>query len=209
MTAAADAWRLARRLRTRLAAELAPQLLHELRNPINAISLHTDLLLKLVASTESPTPSRLSGSLETIKKRLADLQRRQDDLVAYWLADEEPGADSATLGDVLPAVKAVLSPLLSHHECRLDATALDAVSNCRVSLSAQELHLLLVALAAAQLNQQPPVTALCWSAQHTATHLHLALASVDSVPDDAQLREWLAVRALTGWPLALPLAGSG
>jgi nitrogen fixation/metabolism regulation signal transduction histidine kinase len=135
-------------LRSRLAARLAPQLQHELRNPLNALSLHSDLLLRMTSTLEPALAARMSNSLKAIKTRIADLQQRQDDYVTLWLARPE-GLARCRLAETLTAAQAVLRPLLAHQEITLDWSSIEACRDLTIALDRSALHLLLVGLVTA------------------------------------------------------------
>ena len=135
-------------LRSRLAARLAPQLQHELRNPLNALSLHSDLLLRMSSTLEPTLAARMGNSLKAIKARIADLQQRQDDYVALWLAHPET-TQHCRLAEALGAAQAVLRPLLAHQEITLDWSSIEACRELTIALDRSALHLLLVGMVTA------------------------------------------------------------
>lgn len=80
---------LLRNLRSTLSARLSGLVLHELRNPLNALSLHAGLMSSLLAQAGAAPAERLLPSARLMRERLADLEARQSDMVSLWLADAE------------------------------------------------------------------------------------------------------------------------
>jgi signal transduction histidine kinase len=91
-----------RNFRSVCGAKLASGMLHELRDPLNALGLHCDLLvrtLKMPADTEALTQA--AGRVAQMKERLRNLLERQNSMVGLWLSlvDDGPGPDLNTLVD--------------------------------------------------------------------------------------------------------------
>jgi signal transduction histidine kinase len=151
----ADSRRLLfQRLRGVLAPELAGRVQHELRNPLNALSLHADLIARLLQKNGS-APAAIGPSVEVIRQRLQELERRQDAMLALWLAPPEAAEAPPSLGAVLDETLRLLRGHLSQQNIRaygdnlapLDAVPLrGAAAPVRVSL----LALLLMAAAGAR-----------------------------------------------------------
>src|SRR3546814_11597284 len=80
--------RIFTRLRCLLSSRLSSQFLHDLRNPINALSLHADLLARTVVV---PGPAERSAvSLRVIRDRRTELPRRQNPFVPFCLEKQFP-----------------------------------------------------------------------------------------------------------------------
>ncbi|WP_157623111.1 hypothetical protein [Solimonas soli] len=130
------------RLRRQLAERLASQLLHELRNPMNALSLHADLLGRLIAMPDSV--ERANASARVIRERQRDLAARQDALVALWLAAPGPGGESDMAAIVAAALRMVRN-YGSLHDIRLHADALDALEGSGPPRVAAHVELAIIA----------------------------------------------------------------
>lgn len=132
-------------LRDALARRLTEAVLHELRNPLNAMSLHADLLLRLLPG-EQPA-ARAQPSLEVIRQRIGDLRQRQDAAVALWLGD---AAHAETQGAALAAVvddsMRLLRGHLALHEVRLRGARLEQIGAVRLRRGAAATRLVLMAL---------------------------------------------------------------
>jgi hypothetical protein len=114
-------------LRCRLSSRLSSQLLHELRNPMNALSLHADLLARLITTADGL--ERAANSVQLIRDRLKDLALRQNAMVALWLAPPA-GAD----GGMLPRLENALRMVRAYgalHELRVRDNGLDALRHCK------------------------------------------------------------------------------
>jgi signal transduction histidine kinase len=143
--------RLLERLRAALAPKLAAQVLHELRNPMNALSLHADLLVRTLPKTEDAVQrARAEASVQVIKTRLADLSQRQDAMVALWLSLSQPGLQSpaSTVAAVLENSLQLLRGLYALHDVMLRVEDLDRITAGPELPATQNLHLVLIALLA-------------------------------------------------------------
>lgn len=80
-------------LRSRMTTRLAPSVLHELRNPLNALTLHCDLLGRSLKKPAADAGAQAAARLAQMKERLKDLNQRQDAVGLLWLA--APEEDSA------------------------------------------------------------------------------------------------------------------
>ncbi|NKF23466.1 HAMP domain-containing histidine kinase [Solimonas marina] len=130
--------------RSYLASRLSAQLLHDLRNPMNALSLHTDLMSRLVASAE--TAGRASGSLQVVRERLNDLSARQNAMVELWLA---PVADDVRAPGLQILIERVLRMIRSHyalHEIRGRAAGLERLAACEAVTLDARLEIVLIGL---------------------------------------------------------------
>lgn len=140
--------RLLAGLRTVLARELADRVLHELRNPLNALSLHTDLIARLLPSDDKPgDPGRARPSVNVVKQRAGDLRQRQDAAVALWL-DGPPPADGKEggLGQITEESLRLLRGHLSLQEVRLRGVALDCIGEVALPGSPAPVQIALIAL---------------------------------------------------------------
>lgn len=119
--------RIFTRLRCLLSSRLSSQFLHDLRNPTNALSLHVDLLARLVTM---PNAAERSGvSLRVIRERLTELTRRQSALVSLWLATPAADCDTSTQAIMENAVR-VVRGFGALHEIHLRADELDSLNAC-------------------------------------------------------------------------------
>lgn len=168
--------RLMERLRIALAPRLAAQVLHELRNPMNAMSLHADLLARTVPKAEDPVQrARAEASVQVIKTRLADLNQRQGTMVALWLAlAQADAAPAPTLAAVLENSLHLMRGLYSLHDVVLRAEDLDRITAGPDRLTTQHLHLVLIAL----------LTAACESVARLGSTREVLL-QVRNLPDGA------------------------
>jgi signal transduction histidine kinase len=146
--------RLMERLRIALAPRLAAQVLHELRNPMNAMSLHADLLARTIPKTEDPVQrARAEASVQVIKTRLADLNQRQGTMVALWLALANPEGVGAVSGLTVAAIfensLQLLRGLFALHNVVLRTENVDRITAGPDRTASQHLHLVLIALLAA------------------------------------------------------------
>lgn len=133
-------------LRAAAAARLTAQVLHELRNPMNALSLHGDLLGRLL-TPGAPVHERAGNSLKVIRDRLQDLGSRQNHAVQFWLgdfdaADEPPVAIAFVVDEVLR----LLRGLFVLGEIRLNGTSLDVLDTAARPRSGAALRLALIVL---------------------------------------------------------------
>lgn len=118
---------LQQRWRMVLAGWLADSVLHELRNPLNALVLQRDLLergLMQVVSRGTADAASLEKSLSrlvVIRERLQELHVRQNVAVGLWLVQEQPAAPAAQplLGTLEQLVR-VLRSRCSQAEVRLE-----------------------------------------------------------------------------------------
>jgi signal transduction histidine kinase len=142
--------RLAERLRMALAPRLAAQVLHELRNPMNAMSLHADLLVRTVAKAEDPVQrARAEASVQVIRARLADLNQRQDAMVALWLTLAQSGTMAPagqTLSAVVENALQLLRGLYALHGVMLRTENLDRITAIADRPASQHFQLVLIAL---------------------------------------------------------------
>jgi len=116
------------RLRCLLSSRLSSQFLHDLRNPTNALSLHADLLARLVTMPDAA--ERATVSLRVIRDRIGELTRRQSALVSLWLAQPDASPESGMQRIVENAVH-VVRGFGALHEIHLRADNLDMLENCR------------------------------------------------------------------------------
>lgn len=150
--------RLFARLRAALAPELAGRVQHELRNPLNALSLHADLIGRLLQKGGADAAARIAPSVEVIRQRLRELEHRQDAALALWLDRPEEGAAPATLGGVVDDCLRLLRGHLLPQNIRLHADELAPLAAVPLRGAAAPVQLGLTALllmAAAGAKQYP------------------------------------------------------
>lgn len=133
-------------LRNLASARLVAQVLHELRNPMNALSLHSDLLGRLL-QPGAAAPERAATSLKAIRDRLNDLGTRQNHAVQLWLAaadavDESPIALTGLVDEILRLLRGLF--VLS--EIRLRGEALELLDAAAPLRSSAALRLAVIAL---------------------------------------------------------------
>ncbi len=137
--------RLYSTLRGLLAQRLTECVLHELRNPLNALSLHADLLARLLL--EGAQVERSLPSVEVIRHRVGDLRKRQDAAVMLWLGDaalaEAAGSD---LAEIVDSSLRLLRGHLALQEVRLRSEALQLIGAMRLRSGAAQTRLVLMAL---------------------------------------------------------------
>jgi len=137
--------RLFSSLRDMLAQRLTESVLHELRNPLNALSLHADLIARLLAGDGSA--ERALPSVEVIKQRVGDLRRRQDAAVALWLGDAALAeAACADLAAVVDDSVRLLRSHLALQDVRLRSVDLHLIGAARLRGGAAQTRLALMAL---------------------------------------------------------------
>jgi signal transduction histidine kinase len=138
---------LLERLRSVLGRELAGCVLHELRGPLNALSLHADLLARLLGEDE-PEASlpRALNSAEVIRERLRELRQRQDSAVALWLERPEADGGAAALARLVGDSLRLLRGYLALHEVRLRSEALEAIGTAQLPRGGTEAQLALLGL---------------------------------------------------------------
>jgi len=129
-------------LRSHLGERLAPQILHELRNPMNALSLHTDLLGRLIAMPEAA--ERAGASARVLRDRQRDLTARHDALVALWLAPVAHG-DEQTMRTLVAGALRMVRNYGSLRDIRMQVDALDALDTVQRPRAAAHVELVLVA----------------------------------------------------------------
>jgi len=152
--------RLLGRLRGLLAPRLSACVLHELRNPLNALTLHADLIARLLPEAGRPAPTdRLAASVDIIKQRLRELSERQYSAVALWLEDAAAsGSPPLTVSRLVDASLRLIRGYMSLQDVRLRSASLQlpADLHLRGHLAAVQLALLaalLVACAGAKRNR--------------------------------------------------------
>jgi len=176
-------------VRMQVLGRLAGALSHEIRNPLNAIFLHTDIVEEEV---RQPTPgdrSQVLRSLATIKMEGARLQTlMQDYLFLARLSDLQRTPEE------LGALIADLILEMSIHD---GARKVTLVLSGNEHLGAVLIHGSLFRRALSNLLQRlietiPENGTLILQGQRTRSHLHLSIYDIGQViPDDA----WTAFRA--------------
>jgi hypothetical protein len=132
-------------LRGLLGRQLAGGLLHELRGPLNALSLHGDLIERMASSGEpAASAPRILNSAGVMRERLRELSRRQDALVALWLG--EPASGGAGLRQLVDESLRLLRGHLSLQEVRLRGDGLDCIGEACIAGGAAAAQLALFAL---------------------------------------------------------------
>lgn len=140
--------RLLVRLRSALAVRLTDRIQHELRNPLNALSLHADLIARLLPKSGSIGQSeRINPSIEVIRQRLGDLLQRQDATVALWLAPPaEADLGPLSLGAALDSCLQLLRGYLSQQDIRLRTETLQHLDERPLQRAATATQLVILAL---------------------------------------------------------------
>lgn len=132
-------------LRGLLGRRLTGSVLHELRGPLNALSLHRDLIERVLAGGDlAASAPRLQGSAGVIRERLRDLAQRQDAAVALWLGEPVPGG--VELKRLVEDSLRLLRGHLSLQEVLLRSEGLDALAGVHLARGAVEAQLVLIAL---------------------------------------------------------------
>lgn len=210
--------------RAHLAARLSAQILHELRNPMNALSLHADLLGRLIGG---PQPERGAASLQVIRERINELGARQNALVALWLATaaDEPAVE-------LPRrVEENLRMMRGHfalQEIHARVSGLERLGRCRPPRRGAPLELALIgllllaadAVVATRVDEgsaELRIETVDVDEAHCALRLHAPLAAAEPAPGldwdrrGATVADVLAEIALLldGTPLAPAFAEDG
>lgn len=118
-------------LRGALAARLSDSVLHELRGPLNAVSLHADLIRRMLPAGQAPMPAvRVAASVDVIKQRLGELGRRQDATAALWLEDPAVNAQPLpAIGTVIESSLRLVRAYLSTQEVQLRSESLPLLAN--------------------------------------------------------------------------------
>ncbi|MDB5987090.1 MAG: sensor histidine kinase [Nevskia sp.] len=132
--------------RSAFAARLADSLLHELRNPLNALGLQCDLLGRtLKISTNADVLAQVTGRVSQMKERLRDLLERQNSMVGLWLsaADPEVRLELATLVD---ETLRLLRSYGSQREVRLQADDLAALRDVATPGDGVAIRIVLIAI---------------------------------------------------------------
>lgn len=138
--------RLFSTLRGVLGQQLTECVLHELRGPLNALSLHADLMARLL-SAGAQQVQRALPSVEVIKQRVGDLRKRQDAAVMLWLGDvAQAEAAGADLGEVVDSSLRLVRGHLALQEVRLRSEALQLIGSTRLRQGAAQTRLVLMAL---------------------------------------------------------------
>jgi hypothetical protein len=130
--------RLLDRLRTALAPRVATHLLHDLRNPMNALSLHADLAAQILAMRGGTAveSERMASSLRIIKERLRDLQGLQNRAVALWLGTPPEASSATTTGAVISETLRLLRGILARPQVNLNIDDLELLNSCPVTARA-------------------------------------------------------------------------
>jgi signal transduction histidine kinase len=137
--------RLHQRLRGVLAQQLLECVLHELRNPLNALGLHADLIARLLGGGDPAAAPRALSSVEVIKERLGELRRRQDAALALWLGDPaQPGG--AALAPLVEHSLRLLRGHASLHQVRLHGEDLSLIGAARLRDDALPAQIALITL---------------------------------------------------------------
>lgn len=137
--------RLFAALRAVLARQLSGCLLHELRGPLNALSLHRDLIERMVAAREAAAnTARILNSAGVLRERLRELGQRQDAIVALWLGETAPGGGE--LKRMVEDSLRLLRGYLSLQEIRLRSEGLERIGEARLRRGAAEAQMTLLAL---------------------------------------------------------------
>lgn len=133
------------RLRGVLAPELAGRVQHELRNPLNALSLHADLIDRLLQK-DGGGAAALAPSVAVIRQRLRELERRQDAALALWLAPPEAAEAPQSLRGAVDEALRLLRGHLSQQNVRVHGEHLAPLDAVRLRGPAAPVQLSLIAL---------------------------------------------------------------
>lgn len=187
--------RLLADLRRVLASRLYGHVLHELRNPLGALSLHADLLSRLLSEVGPPASAdRCRTSVEVIRQRLRELSERQNAAVSLWLEDQTAdGPQPVELDRLIDASLRLVRGYMSLQEVRLHAETLQAPSALRLPGHAAALQLTLLAA----------LLAACAGAKQAGTDQVVVASSSAGGSVGLEIRS-----ALDGEALARELAGS-
>ena len=207
--------------RTAFAARLANSLLHELRNPLNALGLQCDLLgrtLKPAASAEVLVQT--AGRVVQMKERLRDLLERQNSMVGLWLSDPQPAETRPELAALVDESLRLLRSYGAQREVRLQAEDLSALGLLTAPGNSIPIRIVLIAIgllaidsAAVPASEDASIglyaTAGADTRDGTAARLEIraqfAAAALPAELQFADIDEWLATLALLldGQPIAL------
>jgi signal transduction histidine kinase len=139
--------RLHVRLRSLLGSRLVDRVLHELRNPLNAVSLHADLLERILQETPpAELRQRASPSVEVIKRRLQELRRLQDAAALRWLAGADPEGAPTGFGAVVADSVRLLRGGFSLQNISLRAESLDRLDRLPLNRGASRVQMVVIAL---------------------------------------------------------------
>lgn len=150
---------LAALLRSAMAQRLAGHVLHELRNPLNALSLYTDVLNMLLPRAGDPGAlEKAATALKSIKERLQELTLRQQATVVLWCGEdrlESPIPISAIWRDV----SRLMAAFLTLKTIPLQSQGLELLEQCplacpRALLALAWIGLLMMAADAAELQPE-------------------------------------------------------
>jgi signal transduction histidine kinase len=123
-------FQLAALLRATLAQRLAGHVLHELRNPLNAVSLYTDVLGMLVPkAAQADAQDKAATALKSIKDRVQELNLRQQTSMVVWTGQEdvEPPVPVST---IWRDVTRLIGAHLTLKTIPLRGQGLEAVEQC-------------------------------------------------------------------------------
>jgi len=135
--------RLLTALRGLLGGRLAGSVLHQLRSPLNALSLHAELIERSLSNGERPgAAQRALESAAVIRERLRELGRRQDAMAALWFGGDE----GAGLAVVVERSLGLLRGYLSLQGVHLRGVGLDALGGAQLPRGAAEAELALITL---------------------------------------------------------------
>ena len=134
-------------LRSILAAQLSGSLLHELRNPLNALGLQCDLLGRALASPLAlDSQTQLVARVAQMRERLRHLLENQNALVASWLAELDPSITAEPSAVIEDALR-LLRSYGSQREVQLRGEQLEALAAIGPLPDALRLRLVITALA--------------------------------------------------------------
>jgi len=136
------------RLRAMLASCMAGHVLHDLRNPMNALSLHAEMLTRIADADDLlPQRSRIQSGSRSVKERLAELQIRQNAAFGLWLADpsfEEVGTTRA--GSCMESVLRLAGGYFAMQEVRLELEGRELLERCQPKSPSSYLHIALLSI---------------------------------------------------------------
>jgi PAS domain S-box-containing protein len=161
---------------------LASSLSHEIRNPLNAIFLHTDVLEE---ELKQPTPDHqelISESLATIKMEIT----RVNELVQDYLSLARLSSlqrEVVNIGTMMEEFALEITELLAHHHVTLELEVLADLG--QVALHRNTLRRALLNLVHNAIDAMPEGGILTLRGRQTATHVHLEVRDTGmGIPED-------------------------
>lgn len=177
------------------AARLASSLLHELRNPLNALGLQCDLLgrtLKTLTNADALTQGM--ARVSQMKDRLRDLLERQNSMVGLWLSAPERSEVQPKLARQIDEALRLLRSYGSQREVRLQADGLAGLDRVATPLDSLSFGIVLIALGLLAIDSAAATARPDEGAQ---VELQTIPGSdIDGIPASLQIRAHFAASAL-------------